>query len=125
MTGEEHYRRMINSMRWRRLRRMILTAHPLCQACSREGRLTPATEVHHVRPVDEVTGYLEQERRMFDPHNLVALCHECHVQAHRDLGSWGSGYAARRNEKQTREVIGRLFGDDEDESDSSSEIPNS
>jgi 5-methylcytosine-specific restriction protein A len=112
MTDKEHYRKMIQSMRWRRLRRMILTAHPLCQACAREGRLTPATEVHHVRPVDEVTGYLAQERRMFDQHNLVALCHDCHVQAHRDLGSWSSGYAQRRNVKQAEEVIDRLFGDD-------------
>lgn len=47
-----------------------------------EELLTPATEVHHVRPVEEAFTLAEREQRMYDPHNLLALCHNCHVQAH-------------------------------------------
>ena len=56
--------------RWQRLRAMVLNASPLCAECSRQGRVTPATDVHHL-----------VKRRDGGPdsfENLEPLCHACH-----------------------------------------------
>lgn len=58
---------------WRRLRRMALQRdHYLCQACLRKGRITIATEVHHLRPVRDYPGLA----LVLD--NLESLCWPCH-----------------------------------------------
>ena len=36
---------------WRRIRARYIQAHPLCEQCQSEGRLTPAEEVHHILPL--------------------------------------------------------------------------
>lgn len=55
---------------WRKTRARFLMAHPLCEQCKAEGRLEPATEVHHVLPLaDGGTN---------DARNLMALCKRCH-----------------------------------------------
>lgn len=51
MAKDKDYIRMIHTARWLRLRRDKLTVQPLCERCEEEGRLAPATEVHHVLPV--------------------------------------------------------------------------
>jgi 5-methylcytosine-specific restriction protein A len=55
---------------WRRIRTRYIKAHPLCEECKHGGRLTPATEVHHILPLSEGGTHDEQ--------NLMALCHACH-----------------------------------------------
>lgn len=89
------YRKAIMSRRWREMRRRKLSAQPLCERCLDEGRLTPATEVHHVRPVEDVPESA-QLRLLFDWHNLSSLCHDCHVKTHIELG--------RSNKERTRRV---------------------
>lgn len=42
---------MLNTTRWRKLRALHLARHPFCADCAAEGVVTPATEVHHIRPV--------------------------------------------------------------------------
>lgn len=96
MSKNRTYRRLIHTARWLRLRRDILSAHPVCQACEEEGRLSPATEVHHIVPCETALGEREMEALMYDPHNLVALCHRCHVEAHVALGRGGKEAARRR-----------------------------
>ncbi len=55
---------------WRRIRLQYIQAHPLCEQCELEGRLTPAEEVHHIVPLtDGGTN---------DVSNLMALCKSCH-----------------------------------------------
>ena len=56
--------------RWRRIRRMHLCANPLCEDCRAQGRVTPATEVHHVVPLRDGGTHGET--------NLRALCKSCH-----------------------------------------------
>lgn len=56
--------------RWQRVRLMFLRAHPLCQDCAEQGRVTEATDVHHV--VAKRLGGTDEES------NLRALCHSCH-----------------------------------------------
>ena len=33
---------------WKRIRDRYAAAHPLCERCLKEGRLTPVEEVHHL-----------------------------------------------------------------------------
>lgn len=54
--------------RWRRLRAMVLAEEPLCRECLRQGRVTPATDVHHI----------DGDARNMRRENLEPLCHECH-----------------------------------------------
>lgn len=54
---------------WEKIRRMYLRRHPLCERCV---GLTPATMVHHIKPVAKYP-----ELRL-DPDNFMALCRDCH-----------------------------------------------
>lgn len=56
--------------RWQRLRLMFLRSSPLCVACEAEGRVTAATDVHHLIARRDGGGD--------DWDNLQALCHSCH-----------------------------------------------
>ena len=53
--------------RWRKLRRMVLAAHPICQA---DGCEHAATDVHHIKR--RAAGGDDTDD------NLQALCHGCH-----------------------------------------------
>lgn len=55
---------------WKKIRARFLLRHPLCEQCLREGRLTPAEEVHHILPL--ASGGTNDEG------NLMALCKSCH-----------------------------------------------
>lgn len=112
MAKDKDYIRLIHTGRWLSLRKEVLTAHPLCQECQKAGRIEAATEVHHVRPVEEAVGYNDKRQRMYDPHNLQALCHDCHVRIHTELGRCGREATKRRNEKQAAQVIKKFFGGD-------------
>lgn len=64
-----------HSSAWRRLRVMALQRdHYLCQACLKEHRFTKATEVHHVRPIEEFPSLA------LELSNLQSLCWDCHEQ---------------------------------------------
>ena len=62
---QKHYGR-----RWEKIRDLYLSKYPLCVECEKAGRLTPATEVHHIVPVTEGGGD--------DEGNLMAVCKPCH-----------------------------------------------
>lgn len=100
---------MIHTVRWLYLRRDKLTASPLCQRCEEEGRVTPATEVHHIIPVERALTRLEKERLMFDPTNLRALCHDCHVKTHTEMGRSGKELAKKRAEEHLQRFKERFM----------------
>ena len=108
MSKSVMYRCLINTNKWKELRRWKLSRNPLCERCAEEGRTTAATEVHHVRPVEDVQGRREMSARMFDPHNLRSLCHDCHVRTHTEMGRSGKAHAARKREEERRRLE-RLF----------------
>ncbi len=56
--------------RWQRARAAYLAAHPLCAHCQQAGRVTAATDVHHIRP--------RRDGGSDRWDNLLALCHSCH-----------------------------------------------
>lgn len=57
---------------WRRLREQVLNDEPLCNSCLAKGTITPATDVHHKKPIRT-----HPELRLVRS-NLVAYCAPCH-----------------------------------------------
>ena len=109
----KEYSKLMNSRRWKRLRASFLSLHPLCEACEINGRTTPATEVHHVVPIESKAGRSDDmEALAFDPNNLKALCKACHVEAHRILHS-SSLEVAKERKAHELEAFARAYLSDE------------
>ena len=84
--GSEYYK-LIRSTRWQQLRAEVLRNEPLCRRCMDNGRYTPATELHHITPASTAGTRADIEALMFNPANLMPLCHQCHVAIHRQMKS--------------------------------------
>ena len=56
--------------RWKQIRARVIQENPLCEECLKDGRYTPAEQVHHVKPLSEGGTH--------DAGNLMALCSSCH-----------------------------------------------
>ena len=65
-------KRLYNSGRWRRLRFRHLEREPLCRECARVGKVTPASDVDHIKP------HKGDFCLFFDENNLQSLCASCH-----------------------------------------------
>ena len=66
---------------WKRIRERYIAAHPLCEKCGEQGKLTPAQEVHHILPLSR--GGTHEDA------NLMALCKPCHSEiTARDGDRW-------------------------------------
>lgn len=63
---------------WKRIRHRHIKAHPLCEECQKQGRLTVAEEVHHILPLSKGGGN--------EPSNLMALCKSCHSRITVEMG---------------------------------------
>ena len=63
----------IYGRRWRTIRNLYLSKHPLCEDCLKADRLVPANEVHHILPVDNGGTHAED--------NLRSLCQSCHTKS--------------------------------------------
>ena len=58
---------------WRKLRLLALQRdHYLCQECLRRGKITAATEVHHIKELNDFP------ELGLDLSNLESLCWQCH-----------------------------------------------
>jgi 5-methylcytosine-specific restriction protein A len=53
---------------WKEYRLRYLAEHPLCVICEREGRLSPASVVDHIKP------HRGDMKLFWDPKNHQALC---------------------------------------------------
>lgn len=60
-----------NTPTWRRFRLVYIAIHPLCRLCETNGRITRATVVDHITPIN-------QGGAKFDERNLQPLCASCH-----------------------------------------------
>lgn len=81
---------------------MKLRANPLCEQCKNEGLVVPATEVHHITPVESVAGESQMYSLMFQYSNLMSLCHTCHSDIHRQMFSH-SKEAVKANQRRATE----------------------
>ena len=57
---------------WKKIRDRHMAEYPLCEMCKKQGRLTPAEEVHHIKPLS--MGGTN------DDGNLMSLCKSCHSE---------------------------------------------
>ena len=90
------YRRIITGKKWQELRGMKMLKNALdnggfCEQCVKNyftggPRPRRATEVHHIVPIESAHTRAEMEALAYDENNLIALCSECHHEAHRQLG---------------------------------------
>lgn len=90
---------------------MVLTAHPLCEKCEAEGKVTVAEEVHHKVPVESASTFREKERLMFSRTNLEALCRVCHVERHIALGRSGKAATRRLRASQVEDFNREFYGE--------------
>ena len=89
MSRDPRYQRLLNSPRWKNIRRAYLQAHPLCERCQREGFVRSAIDVHHKTPVESAKTEQEMERLAYNMggNNLEALCIPCHIKTHQEMHS--------------------------------------
>ncbi|MCL1857679.1 MAG: HNH endonuclease [Oscillospiraceae bacterium] len=57
---------------WKRIRDRYIAAHPLCEKCGESGKLTPADEIHHIKPLSKSGTHAAD--------NLMSLCKPCHSE---------------------------------------------
>ena len=87
MSRDPRYQKLLNSPRWKNIRRAYLQQHPLCERCEREGFVRSAVDVHHKKPVESAKTEQEMERLAYNPANLEALCIPCHIKTHQEMHS--------------------------------------
>lgn len=71
------------SRAWKKIRDRHMAQYPLCEMCKKQGRLTPAEEVHHIIPLPRGGTH--------DDDNLMSLCKACHSEiTAKEGGRWKS-----------------------------------
>jgi 5-methylcytosine-specific restriction protein A len=71
-TSRRHLESFYNSAAWRKLSRLHKLEHPLCAECERQGRVTIAQQVHHVKDLET------HPELALEWDNLESLCRSCH-----------------------------------------------
>ncbi len=77
--------KIYNSPNWKKLRLGYLMQHPLCEQCLKEDKITPATEVHHIKPISTGSDELAMKSIAYNAYNLMALCKDCHHKIHKQM----------------------------------------
>lgn len=74
-------KRFYNSAAWIKCRESVLIRDDyLCQECLKQGILTPADMVHHIKH------FLDYPELALDEDNLTSLCNPCHNKEHPEKG---------------------------------------
>ncbi|MEN0049034.1 MAG: HNH endonuclease signature motif containing protein [Bacteroidota bacterium] len=68
---KESNQSIYNSTRWRKLRKLVIEAQPLCKVCEYIGEVVAAQVVDHVVPINEGGATWNEE-------NLCPMCHKHH-----------------------------------------------
>ncbi len=79
---DETRRKVYKSAHWKRLRAIKFTNNPLCEICLREGRTTPAEDIHHIRSFMQTDDEALRYELAYDYDNLLSLCKQCHQKIH-------------------------------------------
>ena len=71
--------------RWQQYRISFLRIHPLCAECERNGIITPASIVDHIRP------HKGDMKLFWDKNNHQSLCEQCHnIKTASEDGGFGN-----------------------------------
>lgn len=80
-------KKFYKSKAWKTARAAVIERqHNLCADCLSNGEITPIEEVHHIKPLTP--------ENIGDPNisvaleNLVGLCHLCHEERHKHMGTY-------------------------------------
>lgn len=69
------------SAAWKHLRDLAMSRDAgLCVDCLKAGRVTPAEEVHHIKPITREN--ITDPSITLNLDNLVSVCRECHKTRH-------------------------------------------
>lgn len=111
MAKDPNYIKLINTTRWKRLRLQKLQAQPLCECdeCKTIDKITPATEVHHITPVESVSSIEQMKLLMYDYNNLLSVSHECHSRIHQEMFSHSKKNVQQANKKRTQRFIDKFL----------------
>lgn len=107
MSRSKAYQKLLNSKRWRELRASYREAHPLCERCLAEGRVSPTVDIHHRVPVESAKTDYDMQALCFDWGNLQALCIACHVEVHQQMGKATKANHQEREQQQTERWLDR------------------
>ena len=78
--SKDKRRKQINvDSRWRKIRQQVRERDLCCQLCWHNGTYSKGEEVHHIVPREFC-----DEDQVFDAHNCIYLCRECHHDVHRE-----------------------------------------
>lgn len=110
MSRDTRYIALINSTRWRRVRGLKLSADPLCERCKEQGKITPATEVHHIVPLESIKDDAAQVRMAYAISNLMSVCHDCHRDIHLAMHKGTKEERKRRAADEVKTFINRWLG---------------
>lgn len=103
MSRSKAYQKLLNSKRWKLLRAQYREAHPLCERCLAEGRVSATVDIHHKTPVESAKTDYDMQQLCFNPDNLQALCISCHRAEHERLRSnTKEGHQARESDRLQR-----------------------
>lgn len=71
-----------NTTAWKRCREIVLIRdNYLCQGCLRNGKITPANTVHHIKHLED------HPELALDIDNLESICPPCHNKEHPEKGT--------------------------------------
>ena len=86
MSTQNEKKYIYNSVKWKRLRQVILDRHGgLCAECERIGYVTEATIIHHIKPWKEGKTRKQRHKLIWDENNLEPVCEGCHINLHNKI----------------------------------------
>lgn len=86
---------LYQSYKWKKMRKLYLSKHPLCEKCKAIGLTTASNTVDHVVPIS-IGG------SRWSWFNWMALCQQCHqVKSNKERGGW----TVRSKENENGELI--------------------
>ena len=116
MARSKAYIALVNTRRWQKLRAEKLGRSPWCERCLSHGRRKPASEVHHIRPVEAARTAADMEVRCYSYGNLMSLCRECHVTIHTEMGSRSSELKKQRARDEAKRFDDAFYGESDEDS---------
>lgn len=90
---DEKYRKWYKGKRWRRLRKQVLSEHPMCQCPHCKGANLQANVVDHITP------HRGEARLFWNRKNLQSMNKQCHDKYKQSQERGGNGFDAGSDEQ--------------------------
>ena len=76
--------KVYQSNTWKQLTKAKRMRDPLCEVCKMEGRITPASDTHHLKSFTTNANNSTQINLSlaYDSQNLLSVCDKCHWEIH-------------------------------------------